>query len=100
MTAARDPLATPEARKAFAPVPSFWSDEYGTRIRAYGYLRGHDEVTVVEGNSAERRFVAAYRTGDRLSGALVIGMPPRAVRQWRQAVAVRRAWRGAVPIRA
>ncbi|MGW3650313.1 oxidoreductase C-terminal domain-containing protein [Streptomyces sp. NPDC000878] len=100
MTAARNPLAAPEARKAFAPMPYFWSDQHGMRIRAYGFLRGHDEVAVVEGNSAERRFVAAYRTGDRLSGALAIGMPPRAVRQWRQAVAVRSAWRGAVPIRA
>ncbi|MFF1678164.1 oxidoreductase C-terminal domain-containing protein [Streptomyces sp. NPDC058256] len=76
---------------AFAPVPYFWSDQYGMKIQAYGYLRGHDEVPVVEGNLAERRFVAAYRTGHRLNGALAIGVPPRAVRRWRQAIAVRTA---------
>ena len=96
MTAARDPLATPEARKAFAPVPSFWSDEYGTRIRAYGYLRGHDEAAVVDGDLGERRFVAAYRTGDRLSGALAVGMPPKAIHRWRQAIAARTSWSEAV----
>jgi len=99
MTAARNALAAPEARKALASVPYFWSEQYGMRIQAYGYLRGHDEVAVVEGNLAERRFVSAYRTGDRLNGALAIGMPPRAVRRWRQAIAVRSAWRDAVPIR-
>jgi len=99
MTAARNLLAAPEARKAFAPVPCFWSDQYGMRIQAYGYLRGHDEVAVVERNLAERRSVGAYRTGDRLNGTFGIGMLPRAVRWWRHAIAVRNAWRDAVPIR-
>ncbi|WP_107057690.1 oxidoreductase C-terminal domain-containing protein [Streptomyces sp. NRRL S-146] len=36
----------PEARRPFAPVPYFWSDQYGTRIQASGFLRGHDEVAV------------------------------------------------------
>ncbi|MFF5842418.1 NAD(P)/FAD-dependent oxidoreductase [Streptomyces massasporeus] len=96
MAAARNLLAAPEARRPFAPVPYFWSDQYGTRIQAYGFLRGHDEVAVVEGDLAERRFVAAYRRGDRLTGALAMGVPPRAVRAWRQAVAGGAAWREAV----
>ncbi|MEU8866255.1 NAD(P)/FAD-dependent oxidoreductase [Streptomyces umbrinus] len=99
MAAARNLLTAPHARKPFAPVPYFWSDQYGMKIQAYGCLRGHDEVVVVEGNLTERRFMAVYRTGDRLNGALAVGMPPRAVRQWRQAIAVRTAWRDAVPIR-
>ncbi|MFI6805453.1 hypothetical protein ACIBO6_10640 [Streptomyces luteogriseus] len=49
MAAARDLLAAPEARRPFAPVPSFWSDPYGTRIQAYGFLHGHAEVAVVGG---------------------------------------------------
>ncbi|MFJ2176907.1 NAD(P)/FAD-dependent oxidoreductase [Streptomyces sp. NPDC087851] len=96
MAAARN-LLRPEARKPFAPVPYFWSDQYDMKIQAYGYLRGHDEVTVVAGDLAERRFVAAYRTGDRVTGALAVGMPPKEIRQWRQAIAAGASWRETVP---
>ncbi|MFE7980148.1 NAD(P)/FAD-dependent oxidoreductase [Streptomyces shenzhenensis] len=92
MAAARNLLGG-AARTPFAPVPYFWSDQYGTRIQAYGLLRGHDEVAVVEGDPADERFLAAYRTGDRLTGVLAVGMPPRAIRPWRQAVASGAAWR-------
>ncbi|NUS77607.1 MAG: FAD-dependent oxidoreductase, partial [Streptomyces sp.] len=61
MAVARNLLA-PEARRPFAPVPYFWSDQYDMKVQAYGFLRGHDEVAVVEGALAERRFVAVYRT--------------------------------------
>ncbi len=97
MAAARNLLAAREARKPFAPVPYFWSDQYDMKVQAYGYLRGHDEVAVVDGDLAERRFVAVYRTGDRVTGALAAGMPPKAIRQWRQAIAVGAAWSEAVP---
>ncbi|MFE9646312.1 NAD(P)/FAD-dependent oxidoreductase [Streptomyces sp. NPDC006365] len=96
MAAARNLLAAPQARKPFAPVPYFWSDQYDMKIQAYGYLRGQDEVTVVDGELAERRFIAAYRTGERLTGALAVGMPPKAVRARRQAVASGADWRDAV----
>ncbi|QFR03155.1 NAD(P)/FAD-dependent oxidoreductase [Streptomyces phaeolivaceus] len=88
MAVARNLLAAePAARRPFAPVPYFWSDQYDMKVQAYGHLRGHDEVTVVDGDLAERRFVAVYRTGDRVTGALAVGMPPKAIRQWRQAIA-------------
>ncbi|WP_411152713.1 NAD(P)/FAD-dependent oxidoreductase [Streptomyces sp. A30] len=96
MAAARNLLAAPQARKPFAPVPYFWSDQYDMKIQAYGYLRGHDEVAVVEGDLADSRFVAAYRTGDRLTGVLAVGMPPKAIRQWRQAIATGAAWHDSV----
>ncbi|WP_330347220.1 NAD(P)/FAD-dependent oxidoreductase [Streptomyces sp. NBC_00582] len=92
MAAARNLLAAPGARRPFAPVPYFWSDQYDLKVQAYGFLRGHEETVVVEGDLAERRFVAAYRTGDRVSGALAVGIPPRAIRTWRQAIASRAAW--------
>ncbi|MFI6619823.1 NAD(P)/FAD-dependent oxidoreductase [Streptomyces sp. NPDC050528] len=95
MAAARN-LLNSEARKAFSPVPYFWSDQYDMKIQAYGYLRGHDEVAVVEGDLSERRFVAAYRTGDRLTGALAVGMPPKAIRGWRQSVAAGASWQEAI----
>jgi hypothetical protein len=50
----------------------------------------------VDGDLGERRFVAAYRTGDRLSGALAVGMPPKAIHRWRQAIAARTSWSEAV----
>ncbi|MFF0015584.1 NAD(P)/FAD-dependent oxidoreductase [Streptomyces sp. NPDC005374] len=96
MAAARNLLAAPEARKPFAPVPYFWSDQYDMKVQAYGFLRGHDEVAVMEGDLNERRFVAAYRTGDRVSGALAVGMPPKMMRRWRQAIVTGAAWRETV----
>ncbi|MFM9662960.1 NAD(P)/FAD-dependent oxidoreductase, partial [Streptomyces scabiei] len=51
---------------------------------------------VVEGDLADRRFVAAYRTGDRVTGALAIGMPPKAIRPWRQAIATGAVWHDSV----
>ncbi|MET9971655.1 FAD-dependent oxidoreductase [Streptomyces sp. NPDC006356] len=96
MAAARN-LLNPHTRKPFAPVPYFWSDQYDMKIQAYGRLRGHDEVAVVEGDLAEGRFVAAYRRGDRVTGALAVGMPPKAIRQWRQAIMMGADWDGTVP---
>ncbi|WSQ14498.1 FAD-dependent oxidoreductase [Streptomyces sp. NBC_01231] len=97
MAAARN-LLRPEARKPFAPVPYFWSDQYEMKIQAYGFLRGHDEIAVVDGDLAERRFVAVYRTGDRVSGALAVGMPPKAIRTWRQAIAAGALWDATVRV--
>ncbi|MGW0583073.1 NAD(P)/FAD-dependent oxidoreductase [Streptomyces sp. NPDC002920] len=87
--------ADPRDRHPFAPVPYFWSDQYDMRIQAYGTLHGHDEVAVVDGDLASRRFIVAYRTGEHIVGALAVGMPPRAVRPWRAAIADRQGW-GAV----
>jgi NADPH-dependent 2,4-dienoyl-CoA reductase/sulfur reductase-like enzyme len=93
MAAARNLLG---AQRPFAPVPYFWSDQYDMKIRAYGYLRGHDELRIVEGNLQERTFIAVYRTGDRLTGVLSVGMPPRSIRPWQQAIAARTPWHDAV----
>ena len=95
MAVARN-LMHPEAPRPFAPVPYFWSDQYDMKIQAYGYLRGHDEVAIVDGDLDERRFVAAYRTGDRLAGALAVGMSPKALRAWRQSIAAGATWNEAV----
>jgi NADPH-dependent 2,4-dienoyl-CoA reductase/sulfur reductase-like enzyme len=55
MAAARN-LLDPEGRRPFAPVPYFWSDQYDMRIQAYGFLRGHEGVAVVEGDLDARGF--------------------------------------------
>ncbi|MFJ9706293.1 NAD(P)/FAD-dependent oxidoreductase [Streptomyces sp. NPDC101234] len=94
MAAARNLLG---ARRPFAPVPYFWSDQYDMKIRAYGHLRGHDEVRITEGSLEKRKFIAVYRTGDRLTGVLAVGMPPKNIGTWRQSIAVRARWQDAVP---
>jgi NADPH-dependent 2,4-dienoyl-CoA reductase/sulfur reductase-like enzyme len=91
MAAARN-LLQPEAAKPFAPVPYFWSDQYDLKIQSYGYLRGHQQIAVVEGSLAERRFLAVYRTGDRVAGVLGVNVSPKAIRPWRQAIATRAPW--------
>ncbi|MFD7438905.1 oxidoreductase C-terminal domain-containing protein [Streptomyces sp. NPDC059861] len=91
MAAARNLLGA-GARQPFAPVPYFWSDQYDLKVQAYGSLRGHDEVALVEGDVGECRFVAAYRRGDRLTGVLAVGTPPRTIRTWWQAIASGADW--------
>ncbi|WP_306209181.1 NAD(P)/FAD-dependent oxidoreductase [Actinoplanes sp. RD1] len=92
LAAARN-LLNPEARKPFAPVPYFWSDQYDMKIHAYGYLRGHDEVAIVDGDLEERRLLAAYRKDARLAGVLAVGMSPKAIRPWRQKIATGALWK-------
>ncbi|MFD8725284.1 NAD(P)/FAD-dependent oxidoreductase [Streptomyces sp. NPDC059629] len=66
--AARNLLGAEPA--AFAPLPSFWSDQYDVKIQAYGDLPPGADVTAVEGTLDADRFVAAYRTGGRTTGVL------------------------------
>ncbi|MCK9873487.1 FAD-dependent oxidoreductase [Nocardiopsis dassonvillei] len=89
-------ILDPEGRKQFAPVPYFWSDQYHMKIQSYGYLRGHDEVRIVDGDLTERRFLAVYRTGRRLVGALGVGVTPRELRGWRKQIASGALWDDAV----
>jgi NADPH-dependent 2,4-dienoyl-CoA reductase/sulfur reductase-like enzyme len=70
----------------FAAVPYFWSDQYDVKIQFVGRATAADELTVEEGSLEERRFVAAYRRGDRLVGALSMNMPAR-IMAWRANVA-------------
>ncbi|MCS0604632.1 FAD-dependent oxidoreductase [Streptomyces sp. LP11] len=94
MAAARN-LLDPGQRKPFTPVPYFWSDQYDTRIQAFGHLRGHEEARLIDGDPADGRFLVAYRTGRVVTGALSLGMPPRALRPWRTAIATGTEWRDA-----
>jgi 3-phenylpropionate/trans-cinnamate dioxygenase ferredoxin reductase subunit len=56
----------------FAPVPFVWSDQYDLKIQAAGHVRPDDEMQVLHGSLSERRFVALFGRGGRLSGALAI----------------------------
>jgi NADPH-dependent 2,4-dienoyl-CoA reductase/sulfur reductase-like enzyme len=64
---------------AYAPVPTFWSDQYGIKIQFAGVAGADDEVRVVEGDPRENRFVALYSRGERLTGVLAFRRPRRFV---------------------
>jgi 3-phenylpropionate/trans-cinnamate dioxygenase ferredoxin reductase subunit len=76
--------STPDT--VYAPVPSFWSDHFGTRLQSVGLPGLADETTVVDGSLEERRFVAECRRGGRLVGAITYGMP-RGLLKYRIALA-------------
>ena len=69
-----------------APVPSFWSDQFGVRLQGVGHPDLADAVDVVEGDPASDRFVAEYRRSGRLVAALVAGAP-RALLPYRRELA-------------
>jgi NADPH-dependent 2,4-dienoyl-CoA reductase/sulfur reductase-like enzyme len=63
-------LAGAEGAKPFDPVPFVWSDQHDLKIQIAGSIRPDDEMRVVDGSIAERRFVAIFRRKQRLVGAL------------------------------
>lgn len=72
--AARNAL-DPENAKPYGTVPYFWSDWYDVRIQFVGSPDA-DEVVVVDGDPEDpesgARWVALYRKGQRLVGALTV----------------------------
>ncbi|OAD97784.1 hypothetical protein A6A22_19525 [Arthrobacter sp. OY3WO11] len=82
-------------RTPYAPVPYFWSDQYDLKLQAHGYLRGHDEVHVAEGDLTSRRLIALYRRGPALTGVLAVGAA-KALRQWRSRIESGMNWDDAI----
>ncbi|QYC41811.1 Rhodocoxin reductase [Nonomuraea coxensis DSM 45129] len=73
--AARNAL-DPANAKPYSTVPYFWSDWYDSRIQFVG-VPAAEEVRVVDGDPGGHRFVALYREGDRLAGALTLNGQPQ-----------------------
>jgi 3-phenylpropionate/trans-cinnamate dioxygenase ferredoxin reductase component len=80
-----------DGTQPYDPVPWFWSDQYDRKIQLAGRSSGADEVKVVDGDPAERRFVALYRRGDRLTGVLSMNRP-RLLMTYRNLVERRATW--------
>ena len=59
----------------YASVPYFWSDQFDIKIQSIGIPAAGDEVHVVAGTLAERRFVACYGRDGRLSAAVGFNSP-------------------------
>jgi NADPH-dependent 2,4-dienoyl-CoA reductase/sulfur reductase-like enzyme len=77
--------------RPFAPVPYFWTDQYDTKIQAYGVFPAGAGCEITHGHPAERRFVAAYGYQGRVIGVLGWNSP-REVRTMRRLVAERAPW--------
>jgi len=61
--------------KPFAPMPSFWSNQFEIKLQAYGLLGlvADDDIRILEGDLTEQAAVGYFRD-DRLVGVLGIGM--------------------------
>jgi hypothetical protein len=91
--AARNALA-PETATAYETVPYFWSDWYDSRIQFVG-IPAAEEIRVVSGSVDDGRFVALYRAGDRLIGALTLNRRAD-VMKYRVQIARRGSWADAL----
>ncbi|WP_069815486.1 NAD(P)/FAD-dependent oxidoreductase [Streptomyces sp. TP-A0874] len=65
----------------YAPVPYFWTDQFGVRIQLFGTPAADAEVTIAEGGadgSPDDRFVARFEAAGRLTAVLGWNMPKQA----------------------
>ena len=79
----------------YAPVPWFWSDQYDRKIQLAGCTSPEDEVKVVTGSVAERRFAAIYGRAGRIVGVLGFNRP-RHVMLYRRLIASGASWEEAL----
>ena len=89
--AARRLLGGAAFNEPFSPVPYFWSDQYDTKIQFVGRCTTDDEIQVVDGSLEDRRFVALFRRGDRVIGALAFNRP-RPLMGYRRLIARAASW--------
>ncbi|WP_205698800.1 NAD(P)/FAD-dependent oxidoreductase [Conexibacter sp. SYSU D00693] len=68
--AARNLLATAEERRSFAPVPTFWSDQYDVKLKSAGLLSAADRFVVTEEEPDRRALVVEALRGDELVGVV------------------------------
>ncbi len=81
----------------YAPVPFFWSDQFDIRVQFLGRSSPDDEVRVAAGSVADGKFLALYRSGDTLHGALGVNAP-RWVMKMRGSLAAGASWDDAIAV--
>lgn len=64
--------------RPYTPVPYFWTHQFDARIHVHGLLSADAEVSIVEGDVREGRFVARYSSGGEVTGVLGWNMPKQA----------------------
>ncbi|QYG94478.1 NAD(P)/FAD-dependent oxidoreductase [Iamia sp. SCSIO 61187] len=85
-----------EAAGPFAPVPYFWSDQFGRKLQFVGTCGADDEFAIVEGSVDDGRWVAAYGRDGVTVAALCVGWPAR-LAPWHQLVTEAAAFPPSVP---
>lgn len=80
----------------FASVPWFWSDQYDCKMQLAGRPAVDDEIVLIDGDPAERRFAVAFRRGDRCTGVFACNRP-RTVVMARMRMAESLDWAHVVP---
>ncbi|WP_427169960.1 FAD-dependent oxidoreductase [Arthrobacter sp. 92] len=64
-------MVSPETERwPHLEVPKFWSVQFGTEIKSVGVPSTADEVAIVQGSVAQRRFLAAYGYKGRIVAAV------------------------------
>jgi NADPH-dependent 2,4-dienoyl-CoA reductase/sulfur reductase-like enzyme len=78
------------APSAFAPLPSFWSDQHDLRLQSFGMTALADSTEVVAGrleaDALEDGVTVHYRRGGRLVGVLLVNVPASQHREQRDLV--------------
>jgi NADPH-dependent 2,4-dienoyl-CoA reductase/sulfur reductase-like enzyme len=65
-----------EVAKQFAPIPSFWSDQFEVSLLSYGLLDQGDDIRLLEGEVGGDCLYGYYRDG-KMVGVCGIGMRQR-----------------------
>lgn len=90
--AARNALA-PQAATSYSTVPYFWSDWGTDKLQMVG-ISDADEVTLI-GSVEDERWLALYRRGDRLIGALTLNLPGK-IMKYRALITRHASWTDAL----
>jgi NADPH-dependent 2,4-dienoyl-CoA reductase/sulfur reductase-like enzyme len=64
---------------AYAPVPYVWSDQHDRKIQVVGVPSLDDDLMIVDGSAAERKFAAAFGRDGRLAAGVAFGKPAKAM---------------------
>ena len=68
-------LDGPEDAKPFAPVPTFWSDQYDLKLKAAGFMALADDYRVIDQDPNSNSLVVEAFAGGRLIGAISCNNP-------------------------
>jgi len=69
--AAANLLAGRSSSTAYAPIPSFWSDQYDVKVKSLGFLRQATAFDVVEEDTERRRLVVEASRDGELIGVIL-----------------------------
>ena len=67
----------PDVAGPFAPIPYFWSDQFGKKLQFVGVCGDDDAFEIVEGSVDDGRWIAAYGRDGVTIAALCVGWPAR-----------------------